>query len=255
MAVYPINASHPDYSGNIIPTLWAKKLLERFYDASVVPAISTTDYLGDIKNMGDTVVINQVPDITITPYKMGDTLTNQRPTQVKLSLTIDQGNYWAFILDDVADAQSMYDMTGPWAENASERMKINTDTEVLAFMRTRADASNKGATAGRISHNINLGVTGTPLTLTNTNIIDTIIDMGQCLDENNIPEQGRKIVMPMWAASLLKKSDLRNASITGDSVSVMRNGMLGTIDRFEVYGSNLLPTATEGTATASWIYA
>lgn len=255
MAVYPIAAGHPDYSGNIIPTLWSRKLLERFYDAAVVPAISTTDYLGEIKNQGDKVIINQVPDITITPYKMGDTLSNQRPAQTTLELDIDQGNYWSFIMDDVADAQAMFNMTGPWADNASEKMKIAVDTEVLAFLRTRPAAANKGATAGRISQNINLGVTGTPLVLTNTNILDTIINLGLVLDEQNIPETGRKLVMPMWAAALLKKSDLRNASITGDTVSVLRNGLLGTIDRFEIYGSNLLPTAVEGTKTASYIYA
>jgi hypothetical protein len=255
MAVYPINVSHPDYSGNIIPTLWSRKLLERFYDAAVITAISTTDYLGEIKNQGDTVIINQVPDITITPYKMGDTLVNQRPVQTTLELMIDQGNYWSFIMDDVADAQSMFDMTGPWADNASEKMKIAVDTEALAFLRTRPAAANRGATAGRISGNINLGVAGTPLVLTNVNILDTIINLGLVLDEQNIPETGRKLVMPMWAAALLKKSDLRNASITGDAVSVLRNGMLGTIDRFEIYGSNLLPTAVETSKTASYIYA
>lgn len=255
MPTYPINAAHPDYSGNIIPTLWSRKLLERFYDAAVITAISTTDYLGEIKNQGDKVTINQVPDITITPYKMGDTLVNQRPTQATLELDIDQGNYWSFIMDDVADAQSMFNMTGPWADNASEKMKIAVDTEALAFLRTKPVAANRGSTAGRISQNINLGVAGTPLSLTNTNILDLIINLGLTLDEQNIPETARKIVMPMWAAALLKKSDLRNASITGDSVSVLRNGMLGTIDRFEIYGSNLLPTAAETGATASYIYA
>lgn len=255
MAVYPINASHPDYSGNIIPTIWSRKLLERFYDASVVPAISTTDYLGEIKNQGDKVEINQVPDITITPYKMGDTLTHQRPAQAVIELTIDQGNYWDFILDDVADAQSMFNMTGPWADNASEQMKIKVDTEILAFMRTRADAANKGATAGRISANINLGAAAAPLVLTKDNVIDTIIDMGQVLDEQNIPQIGRKLVIPTWMASLLKKSDLRNASITGDAQSPIRNGRVGEVDNFEIYTSNLLPTATETGKTASYIYA
>lgn len=255
MAIYPISAGHPDYSGNIIPTIWSKKLLERFYDASVVPAISTTDYLGEIKNQGDKVIINQVPDITITPYKMGDQLVHQRPVQTTLELTIDQGNYWDFIMDDVADAQSMFNMTAPWAENASERLKIVVDTEVLAFLRTRADVKNKGATAGRISGNINLGAAGAPVALTRDNIIDFLIDLGLVLDEQNIPETARKVVMPMSFAALLKKSDLRNASITGDSVSVLRNGRIGEIDRFEVYGSNLLPTAAEGANTASYIYA
>lgn len=255
MAIYPIAAGHPDYSGNLIPTLWSRKLLERFYDASVVPAISTTDYLGEIKNQGDKVIINQVPDITITAYKMGDSLNNQRPTQTTMELTIDQGNYWSFILDDVADAQSMFDMTGPWAENASEKLKIAVDTEVLAYIRTRAAAANKGSAAGRLSANIDLGATGTPLSVTKDNLIDKIIDMGQVMDEQNIPETGRKLVMPVWMSALLKKSDLRNASITGDAQSVLRNGRLGEIDRFELYSSNLLPTAVDGTATASYFYA
>lgn len=255
MAVYPINASHPDYSGTLIPTLWSKKLLERFYDASVITAISSTSYLGEIKNQGDTVRINRVPDITITPYKMGDTLVHQRPAAQTFDLFIDQGNYWDFILDDVADLQALIEMTGPWAENASERMKITVDTEVLAYMRTRAAADNKGATAGRISHSVNLGATGAPVILTKANVLDFIVDMGLVLDEQNSPQASRKLVIPAWMAAMIKKSDLRNASITGDGQSPLRNGRIGEIDRFELYTSNLLPTAVDGTATATYIYA
>ncbi len=47
-------------------------------------------------------------------------------------------------------------------------------------------------------------------------------------------------------AGMLKKSDLRNASITGDSVSPLRNGYIGNIDRFEIYISNLLSKVTSG---------
>jgi hypothetical protein len=37
--------------------------------------------------------------------------------------------------------------------------------------------------------------------------------------------------------------------VTGDSQSMLRNGKIGTIDRFTVYVSNLLPRAAAGTAT------
>ena len=75
------------------------------------------------------------------------------------------------------------------------------------------------------------------------------------LDEQNIPETGRWLVIPPWVAALIKKSDLRNASISGDGVSLMRNGRLGMIDRFTLYSSNLLPTATEGATNAFRIFA
>lgn len=247
MAVFPLTPgptppAHPDYSGKLIPTIWAKKLLERFYDATVLAAISQTDYEGEIRSMGDKVVINKVPDITISNYRMGDNLTYQRPPADTIELLIDQGKYWAFALDDVADVQSMMKMTGPWAENASEQLKITVDTEVLAHLVGKADADNLGTTAGRLSDS-NLGTTVAPVSITKDNVIDYIVDHGLVLDEQNAPETSRKLLIPAWMAALIKKSDLKDASITGDSVSVLRNGRLGVIDRFEIYVSNLLPVS------------
>ena len=246
MAVFPLTPgptppAHPDYSGKLIPQLWSKKLLERFYDATVLNAISTTDYEGEIKNYGDTVIINTIPDITITNYRMGDNLNVQRPVANTVSLLIDQGKYWSFIMDDVADAQSMINMIPAWAENASEQLKITVDTETLAFNVGKAVAANRGQTAGRLSANINLGIAATPVVLTPANVIDYIVDLGTVLDEQNTPETGRKLVIPAWMAGLIKKSELKDASLSGDSVSIARNGRLGTVDRFELYVSNLLP--------------
>lgn len=246
MAVFPLTPgptppAHPDYSGKLIPQLWSKKLLERFYDATVLNAISTTDYEGEIKNYGDTVIINTIPDITITNYRMGDNLNVQRPVANTVSLLIDQGKYWSFIMDDVADAQSMINMIPAWAENASEQLKITVDTETLAYNVGKAVAANRGAAAGRLSANINLGIAATPVLLTPVNVIDYIVDLGTVLDEQNTPETGRKLVIPAWMAGLIKKSDLKDASLSGDSVSIARNGRLGTVDRFELYVSNLLP--------------
>lgn len=41
--VYPVTSGHPQYSGNFIPEIWAGKLIENFYDATVLGAISNTD--------------------------------------------------------------------------------------------------------------------------------------------------------------------------------------------------------------------
>jgi len=246
MAVFPITPgptppAHPDYSGTLIPQLWSRKLLERFYDATVLNAISNTDYEGEIKNFGDTVLINKVPDITISNYRMGDNLNVQRPAASVASLLIDQGKYWSFIMDDVANAQAMIDMIPKWAENASEQLKIVVDTETLAYLVGKAVAANRGLTAGRLSGNINLGTSASPVSITKTNVIDYIVDLGTVLDEQNTPETMRKLVIPAWMAGMIKKSDLKDASLSGDSVSIARNGRLGTIDRFELYVSNLLP--------------
>jgi hypothetical protein len=105
-------------------------------------------------------------------------------------------------------------------------------------------ALNKGATAGRITGNIDLGTTGTPVAITKSNVLDYIVDLGTVLDEANAPESDRFLVIPAKMAGFIKKSDLKDASITGDAQSVIRNGRLGMIDRFTIYMSHNLSVSS-----------
>jgi len=41
---FPVSTGRPNYSGNFIPEIWSGKLIENFYDATVLAAISNTDY-------------------------------------------------------------------------------------------------------------------------------------------------------------------------------------------------------------------
>jgi hypothetical protein len=77
-------------------------------------------------------------------------------------------------------------------------------------------------------------------------IIDVILRMAQALDEQNIPEAGRWVVLPTWAATQIKMSELRQVYLSGDNVSILRNGRLGMIDRFTIYASNLMPAGVAG---------
>lgn len=43
-----VASGHPSYSGTFIPEIWSTKLLIKFYDATVLAAISNTDYEGKL---------------------------------------------------------------------------------------------------------------------------------------------------------------------------------------------------------------
>lgn len=246
---FPSGSSNPSpaYSGTFIPTIWSGKLIEKFYDATVLAAICNSDYEGEIANQGDKVVIRTKPTITIRPYEAEQTLVVERPSSNIVELLIDKGHYFNTILDDVMEVQSDLNQLSMWADDASEQMKITIDSEVLLNMLGTAAADNRGTTAGRISGDVNLGATTSPVTLvarpdgTNTEVVDLLVNMGQVLDEQNIPETGRWVVIPAWVASMIKRSELRDASLTADGTSMLRNGRLGMIDRFTLYMSNLLP--------------
>jgi hypothetical protein len=237
---FSVAAGRPQYSGNFIPEIWSGKLIQNFYDATVLAAISNTDYEGEIRQYGDTVNIRTTPEITISTYVKGQTLAVQSPEKAKLQLMIDKGEYFACIEDDVDKVQADIAMMDTWSKDASERMKIKIDTRVLTDLLADIAAANKGNTAGRITANIDLGSTGTPVALTKSNVLDYIVDMGVVLDEANAPESDRFLIIPAKMAGFIKKSDLKDASITGDSSSVLRNGRIGMIDRFMLYTSHNL---------------
>lgn len=253
----PLAASTPSYSSSqggtrtFIPEIWSGKMIEKFYDATVLAAISNTDYEGEIKKAGDKVKIRTMPTAVIGDYTRGEPITYSKPDGAVVELDIDKGKYYAAEVDDVSAKQQDIKVLDLWATDASEQMKIAIDTDVLGAVYASANASNKGATAGRISANINLGSAGAAFGVTKSNILDFLVDIGTVLDEQNIPESGRYVVLPAWMVAMIKKSDLKDASISGDGTSILRNGRVGMIDRLTVYMSNLLPRAAgTGTQTA-----
>jgi hypothetical protein len=258
----PPGTQGPDYvAAGFIPEIWSGKLIEKFYAATVLAAISNTDYEGEIKSYGDRVKIRTKPTLLINNYLVNGDLALQRPVGTAVELTIDQGKYFSAILDDVIEKQSDINNLGIWADDASEQMKMAVDTDVLTFLLGLSNPANMGLAAGVISGNVNLGVTGTPIATVGRNpttgqveIIDVLLRIGQCLDEQNIPETGRWIVMPTWATFQLKRSELREVFVSGDQISILRNGKFGQIDRFTIYASNLLPFGTAaGLAAGEWV--
>jgi hypothetical protein len=237
---FPVASGRTNYSGNFIPEIWSGKLIENFYDATVLSAISNTNYEGEIRNMGDTVNIRTTPTITIKTYVKGQTLAVENPDKDKLQLVIDKGEYFACVEDDVDKVQADINLMDTWSKDASERMKIKIDQRVLTDILPDISSLNKGNTAGRITANIDLGSTGTPVAITKTNVLEYIVDLGTVLDEANAPESDRFVIIPAKMAGMIKKSDFKSALVTGDNVSIMRNGQLGMIDRFTVYMSHNL---------------
>ena len=211
---------------NFIPEVFSKLLQAKFYKKSVLPAISNTDYEGEISGQGEKVVIRTVPAVTINDY--AGTITTQELTTAKVEMLIDKAKYYSFKVDDVLAAQADIDLLDKASSDASEGMRIAVETDVLS-------SSVTGATT-----------IGSQTTVTASNILTSILDMSTTLDTLNIPEEGRYIVLSPEFVSLLKQSELRQAYLTGDSTSPLRNGKVGIVDRFTVYQSNMLYTPSTG---------
>ena len=255
-----VSGAYPGYSASasgskFIPEIWSGKLQVKFYKSTVLGEITNNDWEGEIKGQGDKVNIRAIPTITIRDYTKGQNLTNEVPVSTPIELLIDKGKYFSVVVDDVDAVQVDVKLMDMFTNDASEQMKIAIDGTVLQNAYSGAASANQGATAGVNSGNINLGATNAAITVTKDgasstrSVLDLILDMGQVLDEQNVPEDGRWLVIPPWVAAMLKKSDLRQAYLTGDDESPLRNGKLGMIDRFTLYTSNNLASVADNAGT------
>ena len=155
MAVFTVDTPpSPAYTGttaaSFIPYLWSGKILEKFYASTILAAIANTDYEGEIKNQGDTVIIRTKPSLTINDYELYSSpgITLQKPSSQSLTLTIDRAKYFAAVVDDVYEIQSDLDLLSMWSDDAGEQMKIAIDREVLGGV---AAPTGTASTTGKSS--------------------------------------------------------------------------------------------------------
>lgn len=257
-ATYPLNAggfnapngetaySGTAYSGTFIPTLWSGKLAQKFYAATVFGEIANTDWQGDITGMGDTVIINTIPTITINDYEIGQNLAYEIPAPSTISLTISKGKYFGVNVNNVLELQAKPKLMDVFTNDAAMQMKIQIDQDVLGGTFNQGASYNQGADAGKISGAFDLGTDDTPITLSALNILQNITALSSVLDEANVPETDRFLVISPTERQILMQSNLAQAQFMGDPSSILRNGKVGMIDRFTVYVSNLLPRAAAG---------
>jgi hypothetical protein len=241
----------PDYgpSGtiNFDPEIYSGKLVEKFYKTTLFSEISSTDYEGEIAGYGSQIRIRTIPDVTVSDYVIGAGLTPEYPANNSVVLAIDRAKSFAVALSVVDSRQSDIDLADIFANDGSIQLRISADVDMLETIPAQVAAENQGSAAGNDSGNLNLGSAAAPLAVTPATVVDVITAAGQVLDEQSVSDEDRWMVVPPWFTRMVKSSDLKNAALAGDSVSILRNGKIGSIDRFTIYQSrSLLSQNTPG---------
>jgi hypothetical protein len=212
---------------HFIPEVFSRKLQAKFYAQTMLSEVTTNEYEGEISGLGNKVNIRTVPAVSVADYS--GSISYSDVTSSTIELNIDKAKSYAFKVDDILKEQADIDFLNEAAGDAAQNMKIAIEQDVFA-----------NVAAGSSLTDIN---GGTPANVTSSTVLGHILDAGQLLDENNIPEEGRFMIINPAVATVLKQSELRQAYLTGDNVSPLRNGFIGTVDRFNMYVSNNLSTS------------
>jgi hypothetical protein len=208
-------------TGNWLATIFSQKALKFFRTASVVEGITNNDFIGEISAFGDTVRVIKEPTITVNSYTRGATLTPQALVDNELVLTIDQANEFSFQVDDLENKLAHVNWKELATSSGAYSLKNAFDKEVLTFMGGQALAANiVNTTADGQELTIGFGVG-------EQNPLDLISQFGRLLDEQEVPEEGRYVVLPPKFIEALVKagSDLLNTDFNGQGNS-LKNGLV-----------------------------
>lgn len=242
-------AGTPQHSGTFVGETWSAKILVKFWDALILPSISNSDYaIG--KGQGDTCHIRVEPTINTFRYYKNMRMTMQIPETTLIDLLIDYARAFFTGCDNIDAYQSNIALMNQFSDSAGMQIKQDTEGDIFADIYADSATYNSGATAGYISRNVNLGVSGTPLAVTSADILQLIVYSMQCLDEYSAPKEDRWGVITAWMKSLVSLSELKDASMAGDGTSIMRNGRMGRIQDATLFESNKIESATDGAHTA-----
>ena len=229
-----------------MPAIYSQKVLKYFRRSSVVEAITNTDYAGEIENFGDTVKIIKERTITVSAYTRGSVVNAQDLTDTEITLVVDQGNYFAFKVDDIEERQAHLNWEALATSSGAYALKKQYDYNVLTNINSNAstDTTNLGAASSAISCN------------TGNECANFLSTGARLLDEADVPEEGRWCVAPPQFYEILRQADakLMDASVTGESMSALMNGAVTArkVHGFTLYQSNAIAvgsTGSDSTAT------
>jgi len=254
----PSTASDANFEGStaFMPAIYSKKVLNFFRKASVVEAITNTDYAGEISAYGDSVRIIKEPTIEVYQYERGQDVTQSKLTDAEVTLVVDTANAFKFIVDDIETSMSHVNFKEVASSSAAYSLRDAFDTGVLAKILAGLSASAPDHVLGADSGTplaagvydgagaIDLGTSG------ETDPLDVLARMARLLDEQNVPEEGRWVVAGPDFYEALSQSNSKLLSVDYNAgQGSIRNGLVssGKLRGFSMYKSNNMPAASSAT--------
>jgi hypothetical protein len=147
-----------------------------------------------------------------------------------VDLLINQQKYFAFKVDDLDKAQADTNILEGYAGRGAIAIRDVVDSHLLAHY---ADVH---------SGNI-IGTNAAPITLTSGNIYSYITQLGEKLDDSNVPQEDRHLVItPKFKTMLLQSSEFTRSTTLGDTV--IQNGYIGNVGGFAIHVSTNNPAVS-----------
>ena len=222
-------------NGNFSPIIYSQKVQKFFRTASVVEAITNTDYAGEIENFGDTVNIIKEPTVSVQAYTRGAAVNPQNIQDDQLQLVVDQANAFAFKVDDIEERHSHINFESVATSSGAYALKNEYDKNVIAAMFAGPSASSPDHVIGSDGSGVDVGFDTSEI-----DPVDLISKHARLLNKQDVPEENRWFLgSPEFMEQLGQTSSKLMDDTTGNAAP-LRNGKVysGKIMNMEIYMTN-----------------
>jgi hypothetical protein len=208
---------------NSIEKIISAEILRTNEDNLLANTVCNTDFAGDIKDRGDSVVFIGLNDPTV--YDYNGSITYEDIDDSSLQLLIDQDKAFSFKIKDIEALRSSIGLEDSQTKRASYLLKNEVDTYVFSLY----------------------GEAGTTMDATEAtpeNVLQTVAEMKQALEEANVPDGRTWIVVPPFIKTKLMLAGIKfqiNNGVNGTG-AVAFTDELGC----DIYVSNQLATDESG---------
>jgi N4-gp56 family major capsid protein len=222
---------------NFIPTVWSARLLQNLQKTLVYGQVGVInrDYEGEIRNAGDTVKINNIGRVSVGDYTKNTNMPDPETlTDDTRTLVIDQSKFFNFQVDDVDKIQQNPKLMDAAMQEAAYALRNAADQFIASHY---VDAAQK------------IGDDITPVAPTKNDAYEYLVDLSVKLDEADVPEQGRFVILPPWYEGLMLKDDRFVKAGNLPSDQRLLNGVIGQAAGFTVLKSNNVPKVAADSTT------
>ena len=222
---------------NFVPEFWSAAVMQPFQENLVYaqPTVANTDYQGVLAQMGDTVHIGTIGRPTVRDYSKTTDLTIEDLNVTTSELVVDQGDYFAFRVNDVDALQAAGALKDPALAEAAIGLRDAVDTYAATTIAGDVHLDNQ---IGAVS----LGETGDP------SAWEVLLEMRRLLNAKSVPTLGRYVVVGGdFESQLLADERFTRVDASGTD-QALRNGLVGRALGFDILVSNNTPGAA-GTET------
>lgn len=221
---------------------WSARLVTKLDQVNIMKRLVNTDWEGDLR-FNRSVKIRTPGSIAMSSYTRGTQISYQDLAPSSETFTVNDGEYFAFNVDDIDKAQSDISAMDVYMKRAVVQMNNVVETKLLAAY-TATPAANQ------ITGDAGAAITLDSSTSTSTGIYQLVVKARTIQGNNNVPntpgarwlivDPATTGLMFMDTAHFVRASDLGDSIvgtgyIGGEEVALKASATPGFIGRFLNY--------------------